>query len=282
MPNNTDTYWDIDGTSLHTYAHSIETLEGLLGAPELRGEDLIIANQDGEIWTPKYLSAQTLTLSMWVRGSAQSAGAGDTGANKQLFQANWNNLVRLFLTLGRQFNLTKRFYDYQYGTGALTLYTATAKGELKSTMKPKMGGKATGKFLADVKLTDPRFYDTTLRNAGPLGATQVVNVEGNVRTSNIIISITGARNNITVRNATTGNEFTINVDALSGDTVTIDIYNDDASFLPSGGVAYDVTSKVINLVSPVWFDLAPGANTIQVTSSSGIGAVNMQYRGAWV
>lgn len=282
MPNNTDTYWEVDGQSLHTFAHSIETLEGLLSTPSFRGEDLMVANQHGQSWVPKYYDAQTLTMAMWVRGAAQSAGQGATGGDKQLFQANWNNLVRLLLTPGRQFDLTKRIYDYQYGSGALALYTATAKAELGNTIKPSMKGKAAAKFMVDLKLTDPRFYDTTLRNAGPLGASQVVNVDGNANTSNIIITITGARNNITIRNVTTGNEFTINIDVLSGDNAVIDVKNYDATYNPSGQPSYDVSSRVINLVSPIWFDLKPGANTIQVSSSSGIGAINMQYRGAWV
>src|SRR5688572_22025127 len=108
MVNNTETYWEADGTSLHTFAWSIETLSGL-GPPPLRGEDVTIPYSPGQQHVPKTFDSNKLTLAIQLRGVNPNAGSGVTAASRRQIMNNWNDLVRLLWTPGRQLALTKRF-----------------------------------------------------------------------------------------------------------------------------------------------------------------------------
>ena len=275
MPNNTETYWDINGQSLHTFARSIETLGGI-GIPNYRGEDYTIPYRPGEVWVPKELGSNVITLLMWLRGVAQNAGV-NAAASKAQYQSNWNDLIRLLIPQpGNQLQLTKRFYD-----GGV-LRTAMALAEYNGGMQPKMIGNAAGKCSIDLKLADPNFYDVnTVNTALPNGNT-VVNNPGNNTTYNMAFTINGARNNLLIENLTTGVQFTYSGQIASGTVVIVNPKDFVATEQVGAGSPFDSSIKVIGAGSPFWFNLAPGNNTIRVSSTSGTGTVTLASKGAWL
>ena len=278
MPNNTPTYWSADGVSLHTFAHSIESVgPGLRMAP-YRGEDIVIPGRPGVMWVPKDVDSRTLPLGMWVRG-LQDIGAGQHATTTQDFHNNWNNLVRLLYTPGRQFELTKRFYD-----GGI-LRQATALAEYASGMEPTLIGKNAAKFLVELKLADPYFYDDgTPQTFNLVNGDQVINVLGNVPTRRVTLTINGSRVNTTVRRklpATPDHQVQYVPGLNSGEFVTIDSRNYSASTKKGALPAYDSSVDVRNSGSRAWLELAPGNNTINVSSTSGIGSIQLVVRGAW-
>lgn len=275
MPNNTETYWDINGQSLHTFARSIETLGGI-GIPNYRGDDYVIPYRPGEVWVPKELGSNVITLAMWLRGIPQDANA-DSAANKAQYQSNWNDLIRLLIPRpGYQLQLTRRFYD-----GGV-LRTAMALAEYAGGLSPKMIGNNANKCSIDLKLADPNFYDTTTGTAALPNGTTVVNVPGNNTTYNLFITALGARNNLLVENLTTGVSFTYSGQIPSGSTAIIAPMNFNATEQAGAGSPVDTSVRVLQSGSPFWFNLAPGNNSIRVSSSSGTGTVTLSYKGAWI
>ena len=274
MVNNTETYWDVDGTSLHTYAWSIETMGGI-ALPNFRGEDITIPGQPGQTWVPKQPDSRILTLAMWLRGTADGAGA--FASTKNLYQSAYNNLVRLLWTPGRQFDLTKRFYD-----GGV-LKTAVAKGEFAGGLAPRQFGNSAGKCTIDIKLADPYFYETAFNSVNLAAGNNSVLVAGNAPTSNIQVNVVGPRVNPKLINSTMGVEFTYPRSLLTSETASIFVRTYDASELSGGaGTAFDTSSWVIHAGATQWLVMKPGTNTINLSSTSGIGTVQLQHKAAWV
>lgn len=277
MPNNTETYWTANGESLHTYARSIETLGGN-SPPPLRGGNIVVPLHPGARHVAKTPDSNTYSLGMWLRGVAQDAGAGAVAATKAQYMKNYNDLVRLLWRGGKEFQLTKRFYDI---TSAAVI-SATAQAAYASGMEPTMIGQAAGRCIVDLTLADPFFYDDALFTTNLVNGNNVIVIPGNAPTLNMFLTITGSRTNTTIRNLTNGIEFTCPEIVLAGDYVEINPRTYDATFQPASGVGYDVSSRIIHAGSYQWMQLEPGTNVIQLSSTSGIGVVSLQARGAWV
>src|SRR5262245_27937097 len=97
----TDEYWEVDGIDLHTLAFNIESLNGRLRVPTLRGQDIVIPYAVGEMFVPKVTGSRILTLRMWIQGADAD---GNIPSNRQAqFEENWRTLHRLLFTPGRQF-----------------------------------------------------------------------------------------------------------------------------------------------------------------------------------
>lgn len=267
MVNNTETYWEADGESLHTYAHSIESLTGLMQPPSLRGNDGQVAYLPGDIWEEKVPESRILPLGMWVIGSTMAE-----------FQSNWNDLVRLLWTPGRQFDLTKRFYD-----GGL-LRVATAKAEYSGGMSPSMIGQKGARCVVDVKLADPYFYDDTPQVFNLVDGDNTINIRGNSPTRNIIATINGARDNTIIRVKSPGvaHQFQYNGSLAASDVATISSQDYTSMTSVGGAPAFDTELLVTHTGSRYWMILQPGDNVVNLTSDFGIGSVQLTVRGAWV
>ena len=277
MPNNTETYWEANGESLHTYARSITTLSGL-GPPPTRGSNVIVPLHPGRKRVDKVFDENVLTLAMWLRGVAQDAGAGVSSVSKMQYQKNWNDLIRLLYNSGEEFPLRKRFYD-----GATSsVIAATAMAEYSSGLEPTMMGRSGAKCSVDLRLADPRFYADVLFSQNLVNGDNNVVIPGNVITHNIVVTIQGSRTNTKIRNKTTGVEFTYPQALSSGDQVAVDVNNFLASVTPNGQPTYDGSVRIIHDGSPLWLNLKPGTNVINVSSASGIGVITLQARGAWI
>lgn len=272
--NNTETYWEADGQSLHTFARSIETLSGM-GPPPLRGEDITIASQPGQQWVEKIPDSNTLTLAMWLRGVDQDAGSGASATNKKQYQSNWNDLMRLLWTPGRQVALRKRFYD------GLILRQATGRAEYAGGLQPTLIGNSAARCTIDLKIAGAFFYDDNLQTVPLVNGDNNIIVLGNAPTHNIGVTINGARANVRLRNVTHSVEFTYPRPLLSGHSATIGVLDYEAQH-SGGGPAFDSSSDIIHTGAPQWLVLRPGLNVINLSADSGTGSVVLQYRGAWV
>jgi hypothetical protein len=244
----------------------------------MRGENVIVPLYPGARHVSKTADQNTYSLGMWLRGVAQDAGNSAVAATKAQYMKNYNDLVRLLWKGGKQFQLTKRFYD-TYGAGVVS---ATALAAYASGMEPIMIGPAAGRCVIDLILADPFFYDDALFSTNLVNGNNTIIVPGNAPTLNMLFTITGSRSNVTIRNLTNGIQFTSPEVVLSGDSVEINPRTYDATFQPSSGVEYDVSSRIIHSGSYQWMQLEPGTNIIELSSSSGIGIVSLQARGAWV
>lgn len=274
MVNNTETYWEADGQSLHTYARSIETIGGI-SLPNFRGEDITIPGQPGQTWVAKQPDSRILPLAIWLRGTADGVGGYIT--TKSAYQSAYNDLVRLLWTPGRQFDLTKRFYD-----GGV-LKTATAKAEFAGGLAPTMHGNSLGKCTVDLKLADPYFYEATFNSVNLAAGNNNVVVAGNAPTNNIQVNVVGPRVNPKLINSTLGVEFTYPRSLLTSETASIFVRTYDASELSGGaGTAFDTSSWVIHAGETQWLVMKPGTNVINLSSTSGIGTVQLQHKAAWV
>lgn len=276
MPNNTSTYWSANGESLHTFAKSIETLGPSLRVPNLRGEDIVVPNRPGDVYVPKMISSNVITLQMWVRGLTEGSKR-DGKLTKMDFDTNWNNLVRLLWASGRRFNLTKRFYDRSEDT----IIAATASAEFSGGFEPTMHGRLAGKFQVDLKIADGLFFAATTESIPLVNGDNTIFVPGNADTTKVVAVINGARSETKIWNKTAGISFTYPESLGAGDAVEISSYDMEATETPSGGSAIDTSHLVTHSGSPQWMILRPGNNVINLSSATGSGAVELQFRGAW-
>lgn len=274
MVNATDTYWEADGVSLATMAWRIETLEGTMDPPKLKGGDIDLPHRLGEVWVPKVAGSRTVSLAMWVIGTDEDGATPK--ARDQLFIDNWRKLFRAFYKAGRQIQLRKRFYH----NGAIR--SATALAEYQGGLEPSMMGRYGAKAVVTLKLADPYFYDDVVTQT-PLAASTSVTVLGDAETTRVKLIMNGARNLPKVRNNTRGIEATYNAQLLTGERVELDVGAFTALFFPSGGGASQrVGGRIVHAGAPHWIDLQPGVNVMQASSSSGTGAIVMEHQGAWL
>jgi hypothetical protein len=277
MANNTDTYWEADGVSLHTFAWSIETIGGM-GPPPLRGEDIIVPLAPGQQRTQKIVDSNILTLGMWLRGVDANAGEGATQVARDKYMRRYNDLVRLLWKAGKPINLRKRFYDREF----VLPIAATAVAEYKGGMAPVLSGRAMGKCTVDLSLADPYFYADVLLSQPLVNGDNFIEVPGNAPTHNIRIRINGSRANTRVLNKTNGIQFTYPTAVLNTEYVDVFPKTYDARHKPAAGAEYDASTRIIHDGSPQWMQLEPGTNTIHLQSDTGIGTVTLEARGAWI
>jgi len=278
MANTIDTYWDVDGVSLNTLARNIETDEGLMAPPPLRGSNVVIPHRVGTQRVSKTVDERVLNLKMWVRATDDD-GAYPAGrkAQRALYESNMRALRQLLWRSGEPIQLRKRFYV----DGVLR--TAVATAEFDGGMDPSKIGHGLGKFTVDLRLADPYFYDEAYTTIA-LGAADVTTVvPGDGRTNKILINAIGSRNSPIVNNRTLGVVTQFNQDIPAGASLQIDVEKYKALYTPPGGTQTTMNSKALHTGDPSWMVLKPGPNTLRLTSTgAGLGAVNLQYKAAWL
>lgn len=271
----TDTYWDVDGTPLQTLAYNIVTLGGdRMMPPGLRGKDLTIPYAPGDVHQKKVVDSRTITLGMWVQG-VDTDGLNTTLGARRQFDANWKTLKHLLWTPRRQVVLTKRFYD------GSTLKTASAKAQFGGGMIPVMQGPARATFTVDLVLADPYFYGVE-ENTTLTTGTQVVSVDGDDVTRAVKFQIRGARKNVKIRNNTLGVQVEYRGDLRVGDEVRIDVKKFTSVTDPVATAEFNSVGSVLHDGDAFWFLLAPGNNSITVSSDTGAGNITMTHQEAWL
>lgn len=281
MSNSSQEFWDVDGTSLNQYCHSIKTYGGSrLAVPKLRGDNALLPFRHGRIFKPKTPDSRVITLAMWVAGIDPTS---DQPANDQRtqFNDNWRALTDLFWSPGQQINLTKRWFQ---NAAAPVLMEATAKAELTGTMDPTMTGRTRADFGVDLLLADPFFYAPSVTTSTiEVGEELVITNPGDVQTwVNLEIQFNGELQNPTLWNLTTDPEIWMTLETLvqPGYKVDVNVGEYTAKREYDGA---EISAAIDHSGFRSWFKLEPGANTIKLTSS-GIGTGNaiLKYRAAFL
>jgi hypothetical protein len=87
----------VDGVRLDTLAWNIETLNGRLQIPGVRGSDPEIPGDDGAVFVPnKSYSSGLMVLSMWIRGSDVDGYVPVSSSQMGEFRKNLDTITKLF------------------------------------------------------------------------------------------------------------------------------------------------------------------------------------------
>lgn len=304
MTNTAETYWDVDGISLQTYAFNIETIGGERQAPPpVRGEDLVVPYLPGSIFVPKVPDKRVITLMMWVIGANEDGTIPQNADMRRTFDHNWRMLRSLLFRHRAQFTLTKRFWVptadlMAAGAAAYVLQTsgdwslikASAKASFASGLTPEMDGPARATFTVDLLLSDPYFYSDPLTipfsvntGVGLPGPTQSISVLGDDRTFDITANYVGPL---------TSPQFTLSSDTVlpwmryatvvaDGDTATVSVKQFSAHHTQAL-VTTRTSGHVRHYGNKLWFYLDPGDAQVALTVQEGTGSAELVYRPAWI
>lgn len=294
MTNSTETYWDVDGVSLQTYAQNITTIGGdRMAPPEVRGEDTTVPYRPGQMFNPKTPDAHIISLGMWIAGADEDGNPPTDMSGRRLFQENWRQLRKLLFRPRRQFVLTKRFWipedelvaggmdvDELPREGIFRLVTASALGSYNGGLNPLMHGVQHAAFTVDIKLADPFFYSSAIEVDLALGVPQTIEVLGDDRTMAIGIDFNGALTGPRIDNLT-HNVWMRYARAIdSGKIARIGVWDFDARH----DVAGDNTKSAGNVQhdgDPFWMFLEPGENELELTAEGGSGTATLSYQPGW-
>ena len=270
----TDIYWDVNGQNLNNWAFNIETLEGRLRGGTMRGSDVVIPYAPGERFTPKVVGSRIITLAMWVRGTTED---GVVPANRQAeFESNWRKLSSLLWNPRQQLTITKRIWV----DGSLR--TVVAKGQFVGGLEPTMMGRFAGRFTVDIKLHYPWFLDQAYNTVNLVNGHQNVVIPGEVETNQVMVTFNGSRDTPEITNWTTEDSLVYDAQLLSGTRVEIDVMNWQAWYYPTSGSFQDHAAKVVATGAvPMWMALIHGTNDLQLSSITGTGTTQLQYKAAW-
>lgn len=304
MSNSTETYWDIDGISLQTYAWNIETLGGdRMAPPPVRGDDLIVPYLPGTVWAPKIPDARVISLGMWVLGSDEQGNIPNDENSRRTFDRNWRKLRNLLFRPRKQFTLTKRFWVETEDliaagvdtTGLLTdgdwtLYVASAKASYAGGLSPNMTGPNRAAFTVDIRLSDPFFYSEPITvpfsmqtgGANP-GPQHTIEILGDGRTSDILVDFVGPLTSpqITAVDADGDPWVRYATVIADGETAHIDIKMYSAN-QTSESVTFKSSGYVLHFGDRAWLFLDPGPVDLSLSAQEGTGTAVLTYRPAWL
>jgi hypothetical protein len=277
---SSDTYWDVNGIPLQTYAYNITTWGGDLQAPPpLRGEDLTIPYRPGQVLQTRRPEGRSVTFDMWVVGADVDGNVPQYASMRAEFEKNFKMLRSLFWNQGKPVTLTKRWRDYS--TGAIQ--SASARAIFANGLSPTMHGGLRASFSVELYLPDPFFYGSELTVNFPASASSssTPNILGDYETTVIRLDVNGARNNFRLTNTSEGVYVNVNQSLASGQLIRLEIDNWTARKNPSTDNS-NVIASVTSLGHPFWFVLRPGAQALTLTSSSGTGSATLKYRPRWL
>lgn len=304
MTNTTETFWDVDGESLQTYAFNIVTLGGDRETPPpTRGENITIPYMPGSMWVPKIPDSRVVTLGMWVIG-ANEDGTQPTDADaRRTYDQNWRHLRRLLWTPRRQFTLTKRFWLPEADlvaagvsvaalpqSGAWRLYTASARGEYAGGLNPTMNGPARSAFTVDILLSDPFFYGSEIEidfsmapaDGSHPGPQKTISVLGDDRTTAIEVDFEGPLSAPRMTNSSEESLWlSYSTEVLDGESATVRVAPFSATHYPSG-VPYKSSGYVRHAGDHFWLFLTPGEADLALSAQGGTGVATIRYQPVWV
>lgn len=271
--NTTPNYWAVQGVSLQTHAWNITTWGDKEGVPPTRGANVIIPFASGQSYVPKVPDSRTITLNMWVTG-ANADGSIPKGALRGQFETNFAALRSLCWAVRNQVQLSKMV---TYPDGSLQRVVAMA--EYAGGLAPSMHGTDSALFSVDFLLADPYFYGPAVPMQ-KLSTQSNVLVQGDDRTEAVTFAVSGPRTNVRIQNTTPAGQpwFQYNAAIATGQTVLFTVPTFTATYQSNTGLSAGSGRVSHSGIDPYWFYLAPGNNTISITSSSGNGAVSMSWQ----
>lgn len=297
MTNTTETYWEVDGVSLQTYAFNIESLGGDREAPpSVRGDDIVIPYAPGSRWQPKVPDTRTISLGMWVVGAEEDGSIPTSESQRRQFERNWRMLRRLLWTPRRQFVLTKRFWVLEDDlveagvdpsalpqSGEWRLYTASAKGTFAGGLNPDMNGQTRARFTVDIRLNDVYFFGPEVSVDFAMDDTeQEVVVLGDDRTYAIEVDFEGPLTSPRIANDQLADlwvQYGTVVD--DGENATVRVRPFSATHYPTGE-PFKSSGYVQHSGDRFWLFLDPGTATLTLSAQDGTGVATLRYQPAWM
>lgn len=308
MSNTTETYWDVNGISLQTYAFNIVTLgDDRMSPPSLRGDEQTVPYRPGTKYMEKVANNRVISMGMWVIGADENGNIRPDENSRRTFDRNWRKLRNLLWNPRKQFTLTKRFWVETAELvaagvsvsglptdGAWSLYSASARGSFAGGLSPTMGGPSRASFTVDILLSDPYFYSEPITipfsmqsgGAHP-GPTKDIVVLGDERTNKIRFDVIGPLDSLRFTNQDADPELWIQyaTSLADGDTAWIDV---DAfrSKHTESALEYTSSGYVNHFGDRFWFYLDPqdgaGTTTVALSAQAGTGTGTMTYSPAWI
>lgn len=270
--NTTTEYWEVDGVSLHTRAHSIETLSGREGLPPRRGANAVVAYRRGEVWRPKVFAARRLALAMWVKGSDANGIIPVAGARAQ-FNQNLESLKTMFGVIDRELVLTRRKQVLA------SLLVQTGRAECVGTLEPNMNGPTLGKFVVDLLMSDPFWYGADVNETVPIVGATLVNT-GSAAVRNMVIRFNGPLTNPQLVNQSPDIPVAVSYVGTIAGGDWVELNTDDYTARDQDGIS--VIGNVTHSGERSWMALFPGSNVMLLNVTGGSGDVDITYAPAYL
>lgn len=302
MTNSTETFWDIDGVSLQTYAYNITTLGGdRMAPPAVRGADIVVPYLPGTVFTPKVADKRVITLGMWVAGASPDGSIPTDEVGRRTVERNWTTLRNLLWRYRKQFVLTKRFWVPTADLvaagvslvglpvqGAWSLIRASAMASFATGLMPVMTGQTRATFTVDLLLSDPYFYGDPIVVPFPTPALQTIHVLGDERTTDITLDYVGPLTapQFTLPDYDYAPWLRLDLAALGNAgvaaQVTVKNYAATTHTVQNPVALSSVSGYVSHFGDPAWLYLDPGPTDVVWTRTSGAGTATLTYRPAFL
>jgi hypothetical protein len=120
----------------------VEYRTGLLGTPEMRGDNGVIPNRTGELWRPKHDGPGSFTLAIWLAGGSQAEAA-----------AAWDTVLRAVRQRRRLVTWQRITPDGE---------TRQCQGEIVGSMQPTALGQIGYRAGLEVRVPAAYWFGTTL------------------------------------------------------------------------------------------------------------------------
>jgi len=258
MTITTQTYWDINGTPLNTYAFNVSTLGGgRLSVPDYRGSNVEVPYRRGEVYLPKIADKRDITLAMWVSAMDDDGNPPSSGNIEAAWQANFDKLRRLFWTETQELVLTKRFWRDG------DVVAASANVEYLRGLEPTMDAPGLGKMTINLNMADPFFYGDPVEIEMEDGDTETITALGDAVTYNITLDMDAGAELV---NLTPSPDLSVSVSV----DAQLDVRNKKVNNLATPAL-------VTTVGSDQWFKIFPGSNSLACNN----GDVTVTYRPAY-
>lgn len=308
-PGTLNEDFQVNGTSLMTYAYNIWTMAGREQVPPVMGDNISVPYRDGRLWVPKSFDQRTLTLGMWVKGTDVNGNIpGGFGGNQALaqhaqFMSNLRALKQLFAprstfpsasTLGATWvqpaaplSLSRTI---QYATGLEThtaigdAYNPSSGGEMGGAGGANLGTDLFdlvpvtpryGTFTVDIVMADPWWYGTqqsyTFTSVSGHGGANITSI-GDVMTQNIQIVFSAGASNTFVQPSLTLQTPTLQDAAFIEYNATIPINGSVTISIPNlTAIDNNGNSVVGNVIAYTnpWFYIPQGGQGVWPVTGAG-------------
>lgn len=288
----TPEYWDIDGVPLSQQGWNVKTVGGSrYGVPPMRGTNVQYAYVPGTEFRRKLPDSRTITLDMWVNAFDPKTGLANVDQIDR-WNDSWQFLRHLFWNPDQQFVLTRRWTLTDPVTHLPTIQTASALGQISSTLDLTMTGRTRADFSVDIVLNDPFFYGDVIATSVPVNTGPVTIVNPGDYTAahrNMTVQLIGPLTKPQLANNTPNPAVIVHLDTTiaAGETVTLDCHSftalsDTGVFTVAGVSNYNRIGYVTHSGARQWFGLQRGNNLVRLDAQAGTGHAIVRFQPPYV
>lgn len=210
--------WQVDGYFLSSYAHDIQTWNGLDDVPDQVTYDSVIPQRDGIIPGTTFFGPGRKLVSMIVSTSDATTGYDPTDINekRQNYDKNLDTLTRIFYRR-KLLDVRRTLSDGS---------TRQAMCRVVAGIQPSLLGLAAGTLAFELQLPYSFWQDvsniSSVNYAPALGVNVAEFADATAPMRDLQYVITGPITNAKVTDVETGAWFQVNVALAGGQTATLD------------------------------------------------------------